>query len=69
MAQTMLNITYQKLIQYHFVDLELMQIYVVSYFYCEERRSVERTPFVWSNSVKDVGQLLLPANPEKSRYK
>ena len=42
MAQTMLNITYQKLIQYQ-QFVEVTQICRVSYLYCEEGRSVETT--------------------------
>ena len=67
MAQRMFNITFQKLIQYQlFVDLEVTQIWFVSYMYCsEERRSVERTPFVWSKSLKDSGTIVVAGEPRE----
>ena len=52
MAQTMLNITYQKLIQnQHFVEvMHICRVSSVSYLYCEERRSVETTPLLFGQT-------------------
>ena len=51
-AQTMLNITYQKLIQnQYFVEvMQICRVSSVSYLYCEERRSVETTPLLFGQT-------------------